>query len=96
MVFFLRLNPAGTLVRSFAQFFQSKFLCYRLSEKLFLFQDLKAIVEKILSHHSLDVWSVYGGLQSLVQSLDAIFHHGIKPQTVSLINYKQDKGGVNM
>jgi len=55
-----------------------------LSEKLTLFQNFKIIIEKILSHHSHDIWSVHGGLQSLVQSLDAIFQHGVKPQTVSI------------
>ena len=55
----------------------------RLNEKQTLFQNFKLIIEKILSQHSHDVWSVHGGLQSLVYSLDAIFQHGVKPQTVS-------------
>ena len=56
---------------------------FRSTEKHSLFQQLKSVVQRILSQHSWNVWSVHGGMEHLIQALDSIFQHGLKPHAVS-------------
>ncbi|XP_076800882.1 run domain Beclin-1-interacting and cysteine-rich domain-containing protein-like isoform X10 [Clavelina lepadiformis] len=54
---------------------------HRFEEKLTCFNEFKSVVERIVSQRSCIIWSVHGGLTSVITAADLIFKHGNKSHT---------------